>query len=104
VALSLTDEKGKSVSQFKLNFSTQTNIQNHSDFMFKATALTWWNLQSGIWGFKSPTNIGIGAQSTLGGGGNIFLAEKMSENAQILHDSCPKISMYPNIHDICPKN
>jgi len=46
--------------------------------------------------------IGVGAQSTLGGGHKICI--KNHQNAQILNDSCPK--NYYNIlffNDICPK-
>ena len=52
--------------------------------------------------------IGVGAQSTLGGGGTKFLPEKyvlkiskMSEFYKIL---ARKLSKYPNFYDIFPKN
>ena len=54
--------------------------------------------------------IGVGAQSTLGGGDQIFARKiciKNQQNARILHDSCPKNYQNrptQNFYDICPKN
>jgi len=50
--------------------------------------------------------IGVGAQSTLGGGHKIF-ARKMcienQQNARILHDSFPKIIKIPKFLSYLPK-
>ena len=53
-----------------------------------------WSFGYFVYVYSSPHYIGVGAQSTLGGGGHKIFARKVciiyQQNSRILPDSCPK--------------